>query len=483
MNFYCDNTSLRRRNIPSKPKGIKYPCVILEKDNWDDFGYETTFKAAIFDQSRLRVYVGEIKIYQRNSKSTKLDSQFSSLNDDFCSLWQDIEAYKIINELAFGKELLNALNDLNYNEIIRENFGELSAVENSLRRFSEAEKAYIEGIKVLNNELDKSNFSFHYIEDESSPTPFGQFRILFSRELCGIYRSIGIIGRNGVGKTTLMANLAIILSGVKKSDAKLSPRPAFSKIIAISYSTFDDFYRPSIEERTFSYTYCGIRGKNDLLNKNQINSAFERHYKKIVNSGKIDVWNQCMDIMFLDQRTKYFREDGIIKSFKSLSSGQKIMTLSFTQIISNIKQNSLLLFDEPENHLHPNGQNTLFKCLDFLLNKFDSFSIISTHSPIFIQNIPTKNVFKLVSIESVRKINNLNIETFGQHFSSLTEEIFGFSENNLFYIEKLKEIIDNNQRKQPSEEFDELPNILNDLYSFKTVGVKFNLDNILNDKF
>lgn len=483
MNFYCDNTSTWRKNIPVKPKGIKYPCVVLEKDNWDDFGLETTFRAAIFDQSKSRVYVGEIKIYQKNTKSTKLDQQFSSLNDDFCSLWQDIEAYKIINDLIFGKELLNALNDLNYNEIIRESFGELGPVEVSLRRFSEAEKAYIDGIKVLNNESDKSNFSFHYIEDESSTTPFGQFRLLFSRDLCGIYRNIGIIGRNGVGKTTLMANLAIVLSGVKKSEAKLSPRPAFSKIIAISYSTFDDFYRPNLEERTFSYTYCGIRGKNDLLNKNQINSAFERHYKKIIRLGKIEIWNKCMDIMFLNQRTNYFQEDMIIKSFKSLSSGQKIMTLSFTQIISNIKKNSLLLFDEPENHLHPNGQNTLFKCLDFLLNEYDSFSIISTHSPIFIQNIPTKNVFKLVSIDSVRKINNLSIETFGQHFSSLTEEIFGFSENNLFYIEKLKEIIDSNKDKPINEESDEMTDILNELYNLNTSGVKFNLDNILNDKF
>lgn len=482
MNFYCDNTSLWRRNIPSKPKGIKYPCVILEKDNWDDFGYETTFKAAIFDDSRQRVYVGELKIYERGSKNTKLEKHFTSLEDRFCSLWQDIDAYKIINELQFGKDLLNALNDLNYNEIIRANFSDIDGVKDSLRRFSEAEKAYIDGIKVLNNESDKSNFSFHYIEDETSSTPFGQFRIILSRDLCGIYRNIGIIGRNGVGKTTLMANLALVLSGVKKTDAKLSPRPAFSKVIAISYSTFDDFYRPNLEERTFSYTYCGIRGKKDLLNQTQINAAFETNYKRILRLKKMEIWNQCMDIMFLDKRQQYFDDNNIIRSFKKLSSGQKIMTLSFTQIISNIKKNSLLLFDEPENHLHPNGQNTLFKCLDFLLNKYDSFSIISTHSPIFIQNIPTKNVFKLFSVNGVRKIANLDIETFGQHFSRLTEEIFGFSENNLFYIEKLEEIVDNYNDEQNSEE-NKATDIINDLYNINSPGVKYNLDNILNDKF
>ncbi|QRA41254.1 AAA family ATPase [Chryseobacterium cucumeris] len=456
----------------------------MEKDNWDDYGFETTFKAAIYDKEKIRVYIGEIKIYQRGTKTTKLKEKFTTLEDEYCSLWQEIEAYKVINHLDFGKELLTRLNDLTYNEILRSSFGELSGVVSSLRRFSDAEKAYLEGYKILNNESDKSNFTFHYIENENSHTPFGQFRLLFSRELSGIYRNIGIIGRNGVGKTTLMANLAIILSGVKKSNARLSPRPAFSKIIAISYSTFDDFYRPSLSERTFSYSYCGIRGKNDLLNQMEINSLFEKSYKKILKLDRISFWNDCIDILFLNQRNNYFNNNDIIKSFKELSSGQKIMTLSFTQIIATITENSLLLFDEPENHLHPNGQNTLFKCLDYILTKFDSFSIISTHSPIFIQNIPRQNVFKITSTNGIRNISNLNIETFGQHFSRLTEEIFGFSENNLFYIEKIKKIVSTEQLNESSNiEDDSKTEMILELSEMQSPGVKFNLENILNDKF
>jgi predicted ATPase len=180
-----------------------------------------------------------------------------------------------------------------------------------------------------------------------------------------------------------------------------------------------------------------------------------------------------MNIFYLNRLNQYFpTETNIISSFRKLSSGQKIMTLSFTQIINSIDTNSLLLFDEPENHLHPNGQNTLFKSLDFILNEFDSFSIISTHSPIFIQNIPRKNVFKINSINGVRNITNLNIESFGQHFSKLTEEIFGFSENNLFYVEKLKSIVEN--KETLGDEYDEVQN-------FETVGVQYNLTNFEDD--
>lgn len=474
MKVYCDNTSSYRRSSPGYRSGLTYPCIVLEKDNWDDYGYQTTYKAAIFKNSKTRVHFGEIKILHKSKKITKLPEIFEELSSDYCSLWQELKDYQIINNLENGKVLLEILNDINYNEILRDQFREVRGLKDSLRRFSDAERAYKEGYKFLNNNFDKSSFAFHYIENNESTTPFGNIGFKFSRKLLGMYRTIGIIGRNGVGKTTLLANLASSLSGVKKNSAKLSPRPPFSKIIAVSYSTFDDFYRPKINERTFSYTYCGIRGDKDLLNQSEIISSFSKSYKNLVSDGKVELWKECMNIFYLNQLESYFPEKrNTVQYFKQLSSGQKIMTLSFTQIINSIDLNSLLLFDEPENHLHPNGQNTLFKALDFLLNKFDSFSIISTHSPIFIQNIPQKNVFKVNSIDGIRKVQNLSIESFGQHFSKLTEEIFGFSENNLFFVEKLKELVD--QKSNLDDEF-------NEIYDIDTSGVKYNLTNFENDK-
>ena len=146
--------------------------------------------------------------------------------------------------------------------------------------------------------------------------------------------------------------------------------------------------------------------------------------------------------------------------------------MSFTQIISVIEINSVLLFDEPETHLHPNGQNTLFKCLDFILQEYDSFGILSTHSPIFIQNIPSENVKKLNLVGGARLMQELSMESFGQHFSKLTEEIFGFSENNLYYVEKLRQIY--NSKEELGNEFDDI-NLL------ESVGARYNLKNFEND--
>lgn len=470
MKFYCDNTQIWRRSIPSTKKGAQYPCVILEKDNWDDYGHQTSFRASIYKSSRERVHDGTVKILRIDRKSTSLPDNFDNLSDEYCSLWQSLDDYEIINKLEFGNEILAALNDVNYNEIIRERFQNESGFDDSLLRFSDAVRAFQEGLKLLTNAEDTSNFSFHYIENLESSTPFGTFSFKFSRKLLGMFRTVGIIGRNGVGKTTLLANLATALSGIKKSSVKLSPRPPFSKVIAVSYSTFDDFYRPSKNERTFSYSYCGIRGEKDLLTRQEIEQLFASSYKRIVRNERELLWRDCMEILYLKQFDTYFPpEIGVIENYKKLSSGQKIMTLSFTQIINTIDSNSLLLFDEPENHLHPNGQNTLFKCLDFILKEFDSFAVLSTHSPIFIQNIPQKNVFKIQSVNGVRNVSNLQIESFGQHFSKLTEEIFGFSENNLFYVEKLKELTA--EKEQLGTEFEEI-------FQIDTAGVRYNLNNI-----
>lgn len=470
MKIYSDNTLIWRKSIPGIKKGIQYPCVILEKDNWDDYSYQTSFRAAIYKSYRERLHVGIVKILRLDRKSTTLPDEFENLSDDYCSLWQSLDDYKVINNIDFGKEILDALNDINYNEILRDKFDNIQGLNDSLRRFSDAERAFQEGFKLLTNSNDKSSFAFHYIESSISQTPFGSFSFRFSRKLLGMYRTIGLIGRNGVGKTTLLANLATILSGVRKGSAKLSPRPPFSKIIAVSYSTFDDFYRPSKNERTFSYSYCGIRGEKDLLTRQEIEQLFTSSYRNILKNDRANLWVDCMQILYLNQLAVYFPQDiGVIESFKKLSSGQKIMTLSFTQIINTIDTNSLLLFDEPENHLHPNGQNTLFKCLDYILNTFDSFAIISTHSPIFIQNIPQKNVYKIQSVNGARSVSNLQIESFGQHFSKLTEEIFGFTENNLFYVEKLRELY--LQKENLGNEFQEV-------FQIDTAGVKYNLSNL-----
>ena len=40
MKVYCDNTVTWRKTIPRHKKGMTIPCIVLDRDNWDDYSFE-----------------------------------------------------------------------------------------------------------------------------------------------------------------------------------------------------------------------------------------------------------------------------------------------------------------------------------------------------------------------------------------------------------------------------------------------------------
>jgi len=121
-----------------------------------------------------------------------------------------------------------------------------------------------------------------------------------------------------------------------------------------------------------------------------------------------------------------------------LSSGQAILLYIISGIISNIRYDTLLLFDEPETHLHPNAISQLMNVIYDLVNEFKSYCIITTHSPLVIQEILSKNVYILEKNENTPVIRKIGFESFGENLTVLTEEVFGNKE----IIRHYKKIID-----------------------------------------
>lgn len=92
-------------------------------------------------------------------------------------------------------------------------------------------------------------------------------------------------------------------------------------------------------------------------------------------------------------------------SIKDASSGEQSIILSILGIASRIKNNSLILIDEPEICLHPHWQETY---IEILTNTFDKYRncqfIIATHSPLIISRLSNYNSF-IINLED-RKINS-----------------------------------------------------------------------------
>jgi ABC-type multidrug transport system ATPase subunit len=75
-----------------------------------------------------------------------------------------------------------------------------------------------------------------------------------------------------------------------------------------------------------------------------------------------------------------------------LSAGQKLVALTLSDVAVHLQPGSIVLHDEPETHLHPNLLSALMRALRTLLDHFDSYAIVATHSVVPLQEIPSSNL-------------------------------------------------------------------------------------------
>ncbi|WP_216353549.1 AAA family ATPase [Burkholderia cenocepacia] len=123
-----------------------------------------------------------------------------------------------------------------------------------------------------------------------------------------------------------------------------------------------------------------------------------------------------------------------------LSSGQSILVHFVTALLAWIQPNSLVLFDEPETHLHPNAVANLFLVLSRILDEFDSYAVVATHSPVVIQEIPAKRVLMFEREQNVTVAHSLQFETFGESVTELTKHVFETIEVKSVYRQTLKDL-------------------------------------------
>lgn len=431
------------------------PYFILRYNSWDDYGRQTTFNLTYIDSKRQYHSIGKVKIMHEEEPTTIkfIPKSFSELSDKFCSLGQSIGYYE---ELKYHlpnnyQEVLEALNDAAFLNGVQDRFENNYNFTRSLLRSSEAEKALYEAKKRLLGHSIDSNFTFTYNCQVKNANGKHTVNFNFGDKDDLPNRIIAFIGKNGTGKTQVLSHLALDLSGqskkILKEDVFTPKRPLFSKIITVSYSIFDNFTRPK-SNKQFSYVYCGLKDLNGrLLTSNKLINNYQISVEKIkedYNKGRY--WYDILKTILGEETTGYFYEEifenenyQIVdnKTEKILSSGQSFLMYVITEVIANIKPDSLILFDEPEMHLHPNAIANLIRMLDKLLNRFDSYAIIATHSPIIIQEIPSNYVTVFDREGNTPMTYKLGFECFGENIDFLTQEVFKTKDVNGNYKEVL----------------------------------------------
>ena len=162
-----------------------------------------------------------------------------------------------------------------------------------------------------------------------------------------------------------------------------------------------------------------------FINKNHqpyIDQGFEFIKDYIVLKSEVEHRQFVKDINFNDFESKLY----FIKNDKVfyLSSGQQTFVDLVINLLSLIKINSLILIDEPENTLHPNLEIDFMRILKDILEEFDSFAIIATHSSIIVREVPSSCLHIIVSDEDNIEIQKPLIHTFGSNITDITNYIF-----------------------------------------------------------
>lgn len=464
--------------------------IWLQFDKWDDFQFQTSFNVYYFDALGREQLLGPIKMGFKGMKPgciiDQIPTDFVQLPNIFFSLGQDELYYLNVSQLGdtTREDILKSLQDVAFNLKHFISHRNEEVMEKSLLRSISAftVKGQFHRIAKGGARLTKYKFSYCISPDVGSNTndnPRMDFEVLpNSNPPSNVHV---MIGRNGSGKTKMLQSMMnSLITGDSRwiqSDAKAEnvnqKKAKFANVICIAFSPFDDFYIDEKKKTSLPWYYIGLnKHSGDLLHdiKEQFYSAFSNC---MLIAWKRRLWIESIELLksdplFADEGINSFadgmdvienddsikqRKDSILEVFSRLSSGHKLVLLIITGCVDKIEEQSIILFDEPENHLHPPLISALIRALSNLLSDRNGVAIISTHSPVVLQEVPSSCVWVLNRYGQLLKVERPSIQTFGASIGSLTREVFGLEVtksgfHNLLYemVKKLEDEREKNPR-------------------------------------
>lgn len=461
--FFVDRNSNKQG---SHEPPSQYPAFVLAADNWDDFGVKSLFRLFFYQSSEQRLLIGAVKIIVRSidqdspkvTTTEHLETEFVSLSNEFCSLGQDQKYYENIKQVFPDqyRSILWALRDCAVFPFIEDDFEKDFSFGRSLLRDNEAErllreaKYLIEGIKITNKESFVYHFQLPFSESETLlDVEFDCHSLLPSRLLA-------IVGKNGVGKTQMMSRFPIDLS--QKKQENFEPQlPLFSKVISVSTSLYDHCHYPD-KSNEFNYEYIGLTIKDGanrrIITNDEIDSKLQASCNLVNAKERAESLKNILEeilpetiveTLFQKSDGKYLLNTSVVKEVRQkLSSGESTLLYLLTSVVSILRFDTLLLFDEPETHLHPNAITTLISALYKLLEEFQSYAIVATHSPLVIREIKSRQVRVMERFEDRSLIRKVQQETLGANISALVDEIFGNKDIPKYYREAIFRLVKNN---------------------------------------
>lgn len=438
------------------------PSFMLLSNTWDDFGLKTRYGLNYYDEKKECHHIGYVKIIkyeysdpERLITREELNKSFTDIGDDYCSLGQEVSYYDNLKSLfpETYRDILLCLRDCAIFPDIEPLFRGTTQFR-SLIRTNDAERILREEKFRITGQDIKTRYVFDYIFKPKYADELIKIPLHFSQTGHRPNRIYAIIGENGVGKTQFISTLPMAI--YKKDNDRFYPHiPIFSKIIAISNCPYDSFEIP-VSNQEFGYVYCGIskkkHGVKTIITDQELKHGLFNALRFIRGRGvkMISKIRKILSNLFTDEELAMLftedekglsiRLDRIDELCDRLSSGQNAMLYQFCNVVAHIRLDSIILFDEPETHMHPNAITMIMAALHQLLEEFESYCIIVTHSPLVIREVMSDCVYVMTREHNHADFTKIGIESFGADTSVIIDEVFGNKDTKMPYKLKVQEM-------------------------------------------
>lgn len=480
--------SFRVLGVRERPSSRSRGQVFLCPGNWDDYSFKTSFDVVLMDNDGKSMDLGTIKIGRKGQPHgwtyEDMPKEFESLPSEYFSLGQDVQYYKkAYGDLApeFRDQFLRALRDVVIDDATLDMASDEQVFRSSLTRGVSLSTVRDQFKRVLGGQPELTDFDFTYKQEageKSAPIEL-HFKVTSgSKPSTNVHV---LIGRNGVGKTTLLNNMVRTLMGQANGadepargffgeviflDRPPLPPDYFSSIVSVSFSAFDPFVPPEDRaDRSSGPAFFYIGMKKVRAGNNHKDVAPPKASSDLVNDfvssfrsclsqpAKRERWARAIhslesDLNFadmalarlleLDER-EALRYAGQLAS--RMSSGHSIVLLTITKLVDTVDEKTLVLLDEPESHLHPPLLSAFTRALSDLLHDRNGVAIIATHSPVVLQEVPKSCVWKLTRIRAQGRSDRPERETFGENVGVLTREVFGLEVSKSGFHELLEKSV------------------------------------------
>lgn len=127
----------------------------------------------------------------------------------------------------------------------------------------------------------------------------------------------------------------------------------------------------------------------------------------------------------------YFYKRNKLISLNNMSSGEKMFIYRILSILTSIKENSLVIIEEPELHLNPSWTKQIITLFTQLFDEFGAHFIIATHSYYFINTLFPENILHITE----EGVEFPKFNTFLANEKEITSKLF-FKTSEFNYTEE-----------------------------------------------